>query len=94
MLYIYICKEQSFKRGTFINLYKYFKQTIHSHKLLYLKELRELQDGTGALFTERIDFLACEADEQAIFLLVVGDELDNVSHRLGHRNTLYCSLSS
>lgn len=53
-----------------------------------------LQDGTAALLSERIDLLAWEADEQAIFLLVLGDVFDDVRDCLGDWHSLDCSFAT
>lgn len=47
-----------------------------------------LQDSAGTLFAEGINFLAGETDEEAVLLLVVRDELDDVSDGGGHGDPL------
>lgn len=53
-----------------------------------------LQDGAAALFSKRVDFLAGEADEQTIFLLMFSDVLDDLRNCLGNRHSLDCSLAT
>lgn len=63
----------------------------HTH---HQESCGSLQDGTTALLSERIHLLAGEADEQAIFLLVLGDKLHDLANGLSYRNALNCSFSA
>lgn len=53
-----------------------------------------LQDGAAALLSEWIDLLAGEANEQAIFLLMFGDVLDDVGNSLCYRHPLNGSFAT
>lgn len=53
-----------------------------------------LQDGAAAFFAERVDLLAGEADQQAVFLLMLGDIFHDVGDGLRDGHPLDCSLTS
>lgn len=53
-----------------------------------------LKDFTRALLTERVDFLAGEANQQAVLLLVLGNVFDDVGARLRHGHPLDVCLAS
>jgi hypothetical protein len=53
-----------------------------------------LQDGAAALFPKRINLLAGEPNEQAIFLLMFGDVFDDLGDGLSDRQSLDCSLAT
>lgn len=59
-----------------------------------IKRVLNLQDGAAALFPERVDLLAGEADEQAVLLFMLGDVFDDVGDGLGHWHSLDCSLAT
>lgn len=59
-----------------------------------LQQKLSLQDGAGALLSERIDLLAREADEQTVFLLVLGDIFDDLGYCLGDGHSLDRSFAT
>lgn len=56
--------------------------------MVLARESNTLDNSTRALFAEGVDALAGEANEQAILLLMVADELDDVGHGLGDGDSL------
>lgn len=72
-------------------MFTFFCSLTIIHRYINTLEIsiNSLQNSTGALLAEGVDLLTGEADQEAVLLFVIGDELDDVGHRLRHGYALY-----
>lgn len=66
----------------------------HLHEMQLKLSSWLLQDGAAALFPEGVDLLAGESDQQAIFLFMLGDVLDDFRDSLCDWKSLDCSFAT